>query len=167
LSPNRPQNGFKIGLKSTSNRALNRSSISPSSAQNRPKFIPKIGPKLVKKLAYNWSLNRPKIGPKIGLKRCPKIAPLLNICYEAPCVRNFKKIGEIWKKFDQTKRMRPTGSFFNYPFRSYSSLKITCLEIKCKNPSVFLFLVICYLLFLISWLQMATISKQFKIGGSD
>jgi hypothetical protein len=48
---------------------------------------------------------------------------------------NFKRIGKIWKELDQTKRMRPTGTFFDHPFRSYSSLKMKCLKIKCKNHS--------------------------------
>jgi hypothetical protein len=36
----------------------------------------------------------------------------------------FSKIGEIWKELEQMKGMRPTGTFFEYPFGSYSSLKI-------------------------------------------
>jgi hypothetical protein len=45
-------------------------------------------------------------------------------------LRNFlcmksKKIGKIWKELDLTKRMRPAGTFLDYPFRSYSSLKMT------------------------------------------
>mgnify|MGYP006106163935 CR=1 FL=1 len=51
-----------------------------------------------------------------------------------------KKIGEIRKELDKMKRMRPTGTFFHYLFRSYSSLKITCLKMKCKNRIVLLFL---------------------------
>jgi hypothetical protein len=50
-------------------------------------------------------------------------------------MNEFQKIGKIWKELNQTKRMRPTGTFFDYLFRSYSSLKMTCLKIKCKNQS--------------------------------
>jgi hypothetical protein len=52
----------------------------------------------------------------------------------------FLKIGEIWKELDQTQKMQPTGTFSDQPFRSYSSLKMTCLTMKCKIRSVFLFL---------------------------
>jgi hypothetical protein len=40
----------------------------------------------------------------------------------------FWKIGEIWKELDQTQRIQPTGIFSDQPFRSYSSLKMTCLK---------------------------------------
>ena len=40
-------------------------------------------------------------------------------CYcEAPCEGKFKKIDEIWKDLDKTKRIRPTGTFSDHPFRS-------------------------------------------------
>jgi hypothetical protein len=79
---------------------------------------------------------------------CITIVPLKNECYENCCCKasyelKFKKIGEIWKELDQTQRMQPTGTSSNQPFRNYSSLKITCLKIKCKIRSVFLFLGIC------------------------
>jgi hypothetical protein len=43
-------------------------------------------------------------------------------------------------KLDQTKRMRPTGTFSDHPFKSYSSLKLTCLKMKCKSHSDLVFL---------------------------
>ena len=76
----------------------------------------------------------------------------------------FLKIGEIWKELDQTKRMQPTGIFSDHPFRSYNSLKMTCLKRILKSAAFF---VTCNLRFLISWLELAAISKRFKIGGSD
>ena len=39
-------------------------------------------------------------------------------------VNEIKKIGEIQKELDETKRMRPTGTFSDHSFRSYSCLKI-------------------------------------------
>jgi hypothetical protein len=33
--------------------------------------------------------------------------------------------------------MQPTGTFSDQPFRSYSSLKMSCLKMKSKNRSVF------------------------------
>jgi hypothetical protein len=47
------------------------------------------------------------------------------------------KIGKIWKKFDQTKRMQPSGIFFNHPFKSYSSFKMTCLKRNVKTAAFF------------------------------
>jgi hypothetical protein len=50
-------------------------------------------------------------------------------------------VNEILKKLVRSgKRMRPTGTFFDYLFRSYSSLKMTGLKMKCKNLSGFMFL---------------------------
>jgi hypothetical protein len=60
-----------------------------------------------------------------------KKAALLDWCCEAPREKN----GKVWKELDQTKRMRPT--FSDQPFKSYSSLKMTCLKMKSKNCSVF------------------------------
>jgi hypothetical protein len=62
------------------------------------------------------------------------------LCCEAPCEQNLIFFVEIWKKLDQTKRMRPTGTFSDHPFRSYSSLKMTCLKMKRKNRSGFMFM---------------------------
>ena len=76
----------------------------------------------------------------------------------------FQKIGEIWKELDQTKRMRPTGIFSDHPFRSYSSLKMSCLKRNVKTAAFF---GTCDSRFLISWLEQAAIFKRFKIGGSD
>ena len=50
-------------------------------------------------------------------------------CWEALCEWNLRN-GEIWKELDQTKNLRPTGTFSDYLFRSYSSLKMTCLKVK-------------------------------------
>jgi hypothetical protein len=49
----------------------------------------------------------------------------------------WKQNGEIRKELDQTQRMQLTGTFSDQTFRSYSSLKMTCLKKKCKNRSVF------------------------------
>jgi hypothetical protein len=35
-----------------------------------------------------------------------------------------KKINKIWKELEITKRMRPTGTFFDYPFRNGGQLKM-------------------------------------------
>ena len=75
----------------------------------------------------------------------------------------FLKNGEIWKELDQTKKMWPTGIFSDHPFRSYSCLKMTCLKRNIKTASFF---VTSDSRFLISWIKLAAISKQFKIGGS-
>jgi hypothetical protein len=42
----------------------------------------------------------------------------------------FWKIGKIWKELNQTKRIRPTGTFYDRPFQSCSSLKMTCLKMN-------------------------------------
>ena len=44
----------------------------------------------------------------------------------------FKKIGEIQKEHDQTKRMRPIAKeiFFDHPFRNYRSFKKGSQNIK-------------------------------------
>ena len=55
---------------------------------------------------------------------------------EPPCERNFKKISEVWKELDQTKKMRPTATFFDHSFRSYSSFKITCLKMIWQNQDL-------------------------------
>jgi hypothetical protein len=73
---------------------------------------------------------------------------------------NFKKIGKIWKELDQTQRMRPTGTFFDYPFRSYISLKMACLKMKCKKHSG---LFIIYVL--IPCFQTAVTSKRMVAKG--
>jgi hypothetical protein len=39
-----------------------------------------------------------------------------------------QKIGEIWKKLDQMKGMRPARTFPDHPFKSYSSLKMKYLK---------------------------------------
>jgi hypothetical protein len=49
----------------------------------------------------------------------------------------FLKNGEIWKELGQKKRMRPTGVFSDNLFRSYSSLKKTCLKRNIKTAAVF------------------------------
>jgi hypothetical protein len=35
-----------------------------------------------------------------------------------------KKIGDIWKELKKMKRMPPAGTFFDYPFRNGSQLKM-------------------------------------------
>jgi hypothetical protein len=47
------------------------------------------------------------------------------------------QIGKIWKELDQTKRMRPAGTFSDQPFKSYSSSKLAGLKMKNKSCSVF------------------------------
>ena len=47
------------------------------------------------------------------------------------------KIGKLWKELYQKKRKQPAGTFFDQPFKSYSSCKVTCLKMKFKNRSVF------------------------------
>jgi hypothetical protein len=47
------------------------------------------------------------------------------------------KIGEIWKEFDQEKRMRPAWIFPDHPFRSYSHFKMTFLKRNVKAAAFF------------------------------
>jgi hypothetical protein len=57
------------------------------------------------------------------------------------------EILKIWKELDQTKRMQPTRMFSDHPFKSYSSLKMTCLKRNVKTADFF---VTCDFRFLIS-----------------
>jgi hypothetical protein len=53
-------------------------------------------------------------------------------------VNEILKIGKLWKELYQKKRKQPAGTFFDQPFKSYSSCKVTCLKMKLKNHSIFL-----------------------------
>jgi hypothetical protein len=60
-------------------------------------------------------------------------------------------------------KMRPSGTFSDPPFKSFRSLKMTCLKMKYKNRSVF-----CDLRFAISYILTSTGRHLFNcyiIGG--
>jgi hypothetical protein len=52
-----------------------------------------------------------------------EIVTLLHQCRKAPCGQNIEKIGEIWKDLHQTKKMLPTATFSNHPFRIGNQFK--------------------------------------------
>ena len=82
----------------------------------------------------------------------------LRLMLQSSLWMKYRKFGEFWKELGPQKRMQPTGIFSENLFRSYSSLKMTCLKINVKTAASF---VISDSRFLKSWLQQAAISKRF------
>jgi hypothetical protein len=57
-------------------------------------------------------------------------------------LKHFFLNGKILEKIDQTKRMRPTGTYLNHPFRSYSSFKMIQENLdftNLKGPKILFF----------------------------
>jgi len=75
-----------------------------------------------------------------------------------------KKSGKIWKELEQTIKMWPTRTFLVIRLDVTAVWKWHAYKINRKTAAFF---VISDPRFLISWLKLAAIFKQFKIGGLD
>jgi hypothetical protein len=79
--------------------------------------------------------ERPEKVLDVILSRCQKRRrnTLKKVLLRSSLSMKLKSFYKIWKELDQMKRMRPTGTSSDHPFRKYSSLKIGYQNIKRPN----------------------------------